>query len=318
MSITMLSNVFKSDYPHTLSRFRVELRLLGWIGAGTLLSAVTAPNLPNLVNQSIGDDFGSLFVAIPTVALLVLIFSLRWKELVGVLSAAEGRSQLPVRLVGASIIGTLLALEPITGQSLAGSGIAVVLTFYGTSLVVSPAAKRFMLPYAMVYAAAVGAPALLLWAFGEPLAALSSTLSARLVGLAGFHVMWQGTQFEFLSRTGGVVSGVVTPGCSSVTSVTMFLGLLALMHLDMKKDILSTFKLAALGVLALTFLNSVRILILLWVGYEYGSDALWGVHDWLGYALFLGFFLAALSVYSGMNGPTGRHTSSVGSPSTRI
>ena len=284
--------------------------LLGWAGISTLLCAVDAPTFPALVNQSLGDDFGSLFVAIPIAALLVLIFGLRWREFVDALSPEGKKNQLRARILGASVIGILLVLEPLTSQSLAGSGMAVVLTFYSASLVIIPSAWRFMLPYTLVYAIAVGAPAVLLWAFGEPLAAVSSGLSARLVGFAGFPVTWQGTQFEFLSKTGSLVSGVVTPGCSSITSVTMFLGLLALMHLDMKKDIRSTAKLAAVGVLGLTLLNSVRILILLWVGYEYGSDALWGAHDWLGYALFLGFFLAVLPVYSRMKGPAADHTSS--------
>jgi exosortase/archaeosortase family protein len=252
------------------------------------------------VNESVGDDFGSLFVAIPIIALLILIFSLRRKEFADALSVGEAGSKLRIRLLGASGVGILVALEPFTGESLAGAGIAVVMTFYCTSLVVSPSAWRFMLPYTIVYATAVGAPSILLWAFGEPLAALSSALSARFVGLVGPPVMWQGTQFEFLSKSGELVSGIVTPGCSSVTSVTMFIGLLALMHLDMKKDAGSTVKLAVVGVLALTLLNSVRIMILLWVGYEYGSDALWGAHDWLGYVMFLGFFLAVMPVYAKM------------------
>ena len=175
-----------------------------------------------------------------------------------------------------------------------------------------------MLPYATVYAAAVGAPAVLLWAFGEPLAALSSFLSARMVGLAGLPVLWQGTQFEIFSKSGEAVSGVVTPGCSSVSSVTMFLGLLALMHLDMKKDVRSTAKLAAVGIFGLVLLNSVRILVILWVGYEYGSSALWGIHDWIGYAMFLGFFLAVLPIYARMNGPVERGRVSVGTPMVSV
>lgn len=290
----------KSDSPHSARRPNIGLQLLVWIGAAVLLCAATAPNFPALVNESVGDDFGSLFVSIPIIALLILIFGLRRREFADALSEREAGSELPIRLVGASGIFVLVALEPLTGQSLAGSGLAVVSTFYSTSLAVSPSAWRFMLPYTIVYATAVGAPAILLWAFGEPLAALSSALSAKFVGVVGPAVAWQGTQFELLSKSGELVSGVVTPGCSSITSVTMFIGLLVLMHLDMKKDAESTVKLAVAGVLALTLLNSVRILILLWVGYEYGSGALWGVHDWLGYAMFLGFFLAVLPVYARM------------------
>ena len=279
----------------------VRIRFGAWIGAAAVLSALTAPNFPSLVEQSVGNAFDGLVVAIPIVALLTLIFALRWKELAKMMAEeGGGLSRLPVRLAGAATILGLFVLEPTTGETLAASGIAMVLTFYATALVVNPSTARFMLPYAAVYGAAVGAPAFLLWAFGEPLAVLSSALSAGLVHMAGVPVAWQGTGFQLISKAGEVVNGVVTPDCSSVSSVTMFLGLLALMHLDMKKDSRMTAKLAIVGVLVLILLNSVRILILLWVGYEYGSVALWGVHDWIGYVLFLGFFIAVLPLYARM------------------
>jgi len=287
-------------------------RALTWVAASIALCVLTAPNFPSLVNGSVGDAFGSLVVAIPVVALLTLIFALRWKEFAASIEGgAVGHVPL-LRLVGVLTIGALWALEPLTGQSIAGAGVAVVLTFYGSALILIPMASRFILPYAAVYATAVGAPAILLWAFGEPLAALASGLSSRLAGLAGFPVVWQGTQFQIISRSGQTVTGAVTASCSSVTSVTMFLGLLALMHLDMKKDWHATAKVAAAGVLILTLLDSVRILILLWVGYEYGPAALWGVHDWIGYAMFLGFFLVALPIYARMGGSSLR--AAIGTP----
>jgi len=297
----------------------VRARFGAWIGAAVALSALTAPNFPYLVNQSVGSAFDGLFVAIPIVALLTLIFALRWKELAHVMAEeGGGLSRLPVRLVGAAMILVLVVLEPTTGEILASCGLAVVLTFYATALVVNPSTARFILPYAAVYGVAVGAPAVLLWAFGEPLAVLSSGLSAGLVHMVGFPVDWQGTGFQFVSKAGEVVNGVVTPGCSSVSSVTMFLGLLALMHLDMRKDSRTTAKLAIVGVLALLLLNSVRILILLWVGYEYGSAALWGMHDWIGYAIFLGFFLAVLPLYARVGEPNHSTVIRVGSPAVGV
>jgi len=297
----------------------VRIRFITWIGGAVVLSALTAPSFPSLVNQSAGNAFDGLFVAIPIVALLTLIFALRWKELTQMMADdAGGLSRLPVRLAGAATIVALFVLEPTTGETLAASGIAVVLTFYATALVVNPSTARFMLPYAAVYGAAVGAPAVLLWAFGEPLAVLSSGLSAGLVHMVGFPVAWQGTGFQLVSKAGEVVSGVVTPGCSSISSVTMFLGLLALMHLDMKKDSRITARLAVVGVLVLILLNSVRILVLLWVGYEYGSVALWGVHDWIGYALFLGFFLAVLPLYARMGEPNRNAVATVSPPALSV
>lgn len=288
------------------------VRFLTWAVISTSLCLFTAPDFPSLLNGSVGDAFGELVVAVPVVALLTLIFGLRWREFALSLEHEAGSRILLLRLAGVSVIGALLVLEPLTGQSLAGAGVAVVLTFYGLALVVIPTASRFMLPYAAVYAAAVGAPALLLWAFGEPLAVLASGLSSRLASIAGFPVLWQGTQFQIISRSGATVTGTVTASCSSVTSVTMFLGLLALMHLDMKKDWRATVKVAAGGVIALTLLDSVRIMILLWVGYQYGAAALWGLHDWIGYAMFLGFFLTALPIYARMGG--GRPEAAVSGP----
>ncbi|MDG6950100.1 MAG: exosortase/archaeosortase family protein, partial [Nitrososphaerota archaeon] len=102
-------------------------------------------------------------------------------------------------------------------------------------------------------------------------------------------------------------NGFVAPGCSSIISITTFVGLLGLMHLDMRKDIRSTAVVAVAGITILTLLNSFRILLLMWVGYVDGASAFWGVHNWIGYAIFLGFYLAALTVYSkmGRNGIAG-------------
>ena len=277
------------------------LRFATWIAAATALSLGTAPNFVWLLNQSLGDTFGSVFPAIPFAALLALILALRWREMEEVLASEGGiRSQPRIRLLGVAMIIVLLLLEPLTGQTVVASGVALVLTFYAVSLAVNPLTKRLVLPYAAVCAAGVGAPSVLQWAFGEPLATLSSALSARMVGLLGFPVAWQGTQFELISRSGDIVNGVVTPGCSSIISVTTFLGLLALMHMDMKKDLRSTTAIAVVGIAVLTVLNSVRIMLLMWVGYVDGADAFWGVHNWVGYALFLGFYLVVLPIYSQM------------------
>ena len=285
---------------------KAELRFLVWIAAAALLSAATAPNFVDLLNQSLGDTFGSIFPAIPFAALLSLIFALRWRDLARVLAAEGGlRSRPFVRLAGIAIVVALLVLRPLTGQAVETAGVAVILTFYGTSLAMNPLTKRFMLPYAAVYAVGLGAPFVLQWAFGEPLAVLSSALSGWMIGVFGLPVAWQGTQFQLMSRTGEVVTGVVTPGCSSILSVTTFLGLLALMHMDLKKKVESTLALALGGTLVLVVLNSVRILLLMWVGYQDGADAFWGIHNWIGYALFVGFYLAALMVYSRMKNQEG-------------
>lgn len=270
-----------------------------------ILAVFAAPNFLSLLSQAVNDAFGTVLPAIPFTALLALLFLLRWGDLREVLSKEEGLMSEPLtRLLGLGIVVSLLLLRGVTGQSVEASGVAVILAFYGTSLVLNPLTRRMTLSYAMIYSVGVTAPAILQWGFGEPLAQLSSAFSAGIVSLSGVPVVWQGTQFALSSRTGDLVTGIITPGCSSIISVTTFLGLLGLMHIDLRKDLSSTVKLAVAGVAALIFLNSTRIAILIWVGYVGGVDALWSVHNWVGYALFLGFYVAALLIYPRMGGRT--------------
>ncbi len=289
---------------------KAELRFLAWLGAGTGLSVFTAPNFIPLFNQLLGDQFGDVFPIFPFAALVVLITALRWRELAGVLESEQGvKSERRIRAAGLSVLLALLVLAPLTGLTVTTAGVALVFTFYAVALVINPLSRRLLLPYAGVFAIGVGSPAVLQWAFGEPLAVASSWLSARLVAVVGIPVAWAGTQFQLVSKSGDVISTFVAPGCSSIISVTTFLGLLALMHLDMRKDLRSTALLAVVGTGILTVLNSVRILLLMWVGYEQGAAAFWGVHNWVGYVLFLAFYLAVLPVYSRMRGRASVHYS---------
>jgi exosortase/archaeosortase family protein len=278
---------------------RAYIRFSAWILAGTAVAFFSSPNFLPLLSGALDDTFGTFLPAIPFATLLTVLFLLRWRELSEILQK-EGSlvSELPTRLLGIGIVASLLILKGITAKSVESAGIAVVLAFYGTSLILNPLTRIFMLPYAIVYSAGVATPGILQWSFGEPLAWLSTAFSGGILSLGGLPVAWHGTQFTLLSKTGEVVTAVVTPGCSSIISVTTFLGLLALMHMDLKKELSSTVKIAIAGTAVLILLNAVRIVILIWVGYADGLSAFWGVHNWVGYAMFLGFYLALLPLYA--------------------
>jgi exosortase/archaeosortase family protein len=262
---------------------------------------LAAPNFVSLLSASLNDNFGTVLPAIPFAALLIVILAFRWSEMRERLRSEGGLTSDPItRLFGVAIVVNLLALRSIVDSSVELAGMTVVLVYYATALAVNPKTKGFLLPYAALFAAGVTLPTILQRAAGEPLANLSSSLSAGLVTLLGIPVTWNGTQLAFLTATGTAIRTTITPGCSSLISLTTFLGLLGLFHLDLKKDLLSTIKLGAAGVLALVALNSARIAILIWVGYVEGEAAFWDVHNWVGYAIFLGFYLAVLPIYSRM------------------
>jgi len=254
-----------------------------------------------LLSGRLVETFGTVFPAFPFVTLLFILFALRWKELHAILLEEHGLTSRPsTRVLGLWLVILPLAFRKFSDGSLELSAVTLISVFYGSSLLINPLSLKILLPYALLYSAGVTSPTILQTVFGEPLAWFSSVLTAGMVSLSGIPVTWHGTQFEFVSRVGESVTATITPGCSSVLSVTTFVGLLGLMHIDLKKELRSTVRLALVGVAALIVLNSLRIGILIWAGYAEGEAALWGLHNWIGYALFLGFYLGILVVYTNM------------------
>lgn len=75
------------------------------------------------------------------------------------------------------------------------------------------------------------------------------------------------------------------------------------MYFDLRRGLGSTLKLTLVGTVVLVLLNSARIGILVWTAYSGGPAAILGLHNWIGYALFLGFYLLVLVVHFRMGGP---------------
>lgn len=278
-----------------------HIRFAIWAGASSAVAYFSATNFPALLSEDLTNNFGSIFPAIPFAALLTTLLALRWNDLHEVLKKEMGlKTEIPTRIIGITLVISLIALRGYTGLFVESAGVALVATFYGVSLALNPLTKRIMFPYTVIYCAGITSPAILEWALGGPLVSMSTVLSANFVSLTGISIMWKGSEFTLLSKAGGTISAVVTPGCSSVISITTFLGLLALMHLDLRKDISSTMKMAVIGVGVLIALNTIRIVTLILVGYLQGASMLWSVHNWVGYALFIGFYLVTLLVYPTM------------------
>jgi len=96
---------------------------------------------------------------------------------------------------------------------------------------------------------------------------------------------------------------VVTPACSAVYSISIYLALLGLMYLDMGSSPTRIAKFAVVGVAVIPLLDSARIALMIWFGFADGAGAFWGLHDWLGYTIFFGFYIAVLVIYSRAAGP---------------
>jgi len=291
-------------------------RLVAWLATTFLLIFTLYSNqlivLTSGLSTLLTSTLGTVFPAYPFLALLVLLTALRWKDFHRILLTERGLTSKPaIRLVGVALVvlpATLWALLfPQFGQSvyvaMEISACSLVLVAYGTLVAQSPAMWRVMLPYASLYAVGLISPLLMLDTLGAPMASLSSFLTSGITDILGVHVAWQGASFTFVSQTGESISAVVTPACSAVYSISIYLALLGLMQLDMGRSWTTTAKFAVVGVLIIPLLDAARIALMIWFGFVDGSSAFWGIHDWLGYTIFFGFYVGVLVTYSRVGTP---------------
>jgi exosortase/archaeosortase family protein len=243
---------------------------------------------------------------------LILLTAIRWSDFHSVLLTEKGPTSMPaIRLGGVAFVLLPAAFWAFfsfqLGQSvylaMEVSACSLVLVAYGALIALNPRMWRIMLPYTSLYAVGLIAPLFMLDTLGGPMASLSSYLTAGITGALGIHVAWQGASFAFVSRTGESVSAVVTPACSAVYSISIYLALLGLMQLDIGRSLSTTAKFALAGVLIIPLLDSARIALMIWFGFEEGSAAFWGIHDWLGYGIFFAFYIGVLLIYSRTSKP---------------
>jgi len=301
---------------------RGYLRLGAWIATTLLLMLSVYSNqvttLASGLDELLTSTLGTVFPAYPFLALLVVLTALRWKDFHGVLLTERGLTSNP----GIRLAGVLLTILPATLWSLFFSQVesstylamelaasSIVVVAYGALLAINPTMWRIMLPYTSLYALGLLSPLFMLDTLGVPLAALSSYLAAGITNALGIHVAWQGVSFELVSAAGDPISAVVTPACSAVYSISIYLALLGMMYLDMGTSLATAAKFAIAGVVVIPLLNSARIALTIWFGFVDGSAAFWGIHDWLGYSIFLAFYIAVLVAYTRTGKPRITHNS---------
>lgn len=115
--------------------------------------------------------------------------------------------------------------------------------------------------------------------------------------LLGFPLAVKEQFLSFLSVSGEKITVLVTAGCAGPATMGVFLGLFALMYLDLPIPRKKAIILFVFGIFG-TWLQSVlRILILLRIGHDFGEQALWTAHFWTIYLLFPAWYLIFAVIY---------------------
>ena len=253
--------------------------------------------------QILSGRFGSLY-PIAEIFLVIIFLALRWRDICITLADEHGLTSKPlVRLLGILLALAPVAFTQIATDSIVFSVVTIVIVGYGTFLAINPKSFRIFLPYTLLYVAAILSPELITLIAGQPLVAIATFLTQLILTMTGPQVLWKAGELEFISQLGNKIRLTISPDCASISAIILFLLFCGLMHLDLKKKPSSTLKLASAGTLVLTFLNAVRISILIYTGYVAGEDALWSLHSWLGYAIFGTFYAIAMIAYLRMDIP---------------
>ena len=285
----------------------ISYRLALWLGASAILSEALYPQQVSTLFSSVdGISAQNLGINYPIAAVLFVgvFLLLKWRDFRGLLLEEGGLRTTPlVRLVGLFLSLSPLIFLPLLESyenSISVAVLPVFLVFWGVSLLVNPSTLNMTLPYAAVVLAATLLVDPLTTLMGGSLVGVASLFSRLILSATGVHYSYSplpGPQLQFSSRLGQGLSIDITPYCSSISSISVFLLLVALMHIDLGKDWSSTAKIAVLGTVALVLLNALRIAAIVWAGVIGGLQLLTSLHEVIGYVIFVGFYGAAAFAY---------------------
>lgn len=248
-----------------------------------------------LLLLKVGEVFEGVFdtsvPAFPLAGMLfVLIFmSLRRREFTMLLAVRE--RNLPIAVTGIAMallpMPTLLVFGRILSGSYVFAAVALALCWAGVAAAMRPSVFKFLLPYLLFYVFAVGSVSLLTISIGDPLAVVVAAISSAITHVLGLPVQWSSVYIEFVAAGGNPVNLYISQECSGIASIAIFLLVIGLMHLDVKPKLSTSLLFALGGAVLFILLNALRVVVVIWGGILGGSDLMWSLHGWVGYAFYI-------------------------------
>jgi exosortase/archaeosortase family protein len=113
----------------------------------------------------------------------------------------------------------------------------------------------------------------------------------------GYPFESQGQWVHFVSSTGQPISAAITTSCAGPATMAVFMAIFALMMLDIPLPPRKALGLFLFGAVGTWFQSVIRLIILMFVGYYRGEDAMWTTHFWSIYILFPLWYLFFVYIY---------------------
>jgi exosortase/archaeosortase family protein len=199
------------------------------------------------------------------------------------------------RLIG--VIVASLSLPLRNDSELSFLALGVLLIFLGVSTVLFGYA--YTLPGILlgIYAFAIIFPRVFTAHLEAPYSQTTVKIVASLLGLIGYPVYTQGQVISFISTTGERLGSYIGAPSSGIASITIFVALFALMHLDFRYPQRKALYLFLFGLVGTSLQNILRLALIILAGYHFGYNAMVQVHDFAGYIIFPAWYMAFAYIY---------------------
>ena len=197
----------------------------------------------------------------------------------------------------------------ITGLALLAGGIALP---YSSDFLTSKVLLGSLAAFVMVFGiGAARIPAILTAIYGfsvafpivierfaqEAYSRLDIVPLMALMDFMHYPIHIQGQVISFSSTAGEPISVTLTAACAGPASMAVFIALFALMTLDNPLPPRRAVWVFLVGAAGTWFQSLLRVFILMVLGYNIGSSALWTAHYWTIYILFPLWYLVFALVY---------------------
>ncbi len=256
----------------------------------TLILTVAYVFLKGLALLALSPEFVRRTGAYPY-AVLALCFLLLYSKRLEIIQSIKDVSHSDV-FIGASLVFIAFILPaPTPALWILG----VLLLWLGVFTALFGPASTLPMMITSVYGFALAIPYLLnIIGRSFPLATTKALVSslAPLIPITG-----KGQSITFIDATGGSQSYFIDAACSGSGAISIFLSVFMLMLIDRPVPPKKALPLFFFGLAGTLFQNLLRLGVLVFAGYFYGSNALWLMHTWAGYVLFPLWFALFAYIY---------------------
>lgn len=264
-------------------------RQLLWIATSIVFTAVFLKRGISL--DKLSPAYIEKTGAYPYIVLAMCVILLFLKK-TQIIALMKNKTRLPYTIIGISLsaLSMLIQADEPTIQIF-----ALLLLWSGIFTAFFGKASRIPLALLGIYGFALVFPPLVSMAgnfFPMATTTFLVTLLSPLIPISN-----QGQTIHFLDASGNTQSYFIDAGCSGSASLAIFLSLFCLMMLDAPLPWKKAGYMLIFGLVGTTLQNILRLAVLVFAGYWYGSETVWTAHAYAGYILFPAWYALFAYIY---------------------